>query len=116
MHFPLIGLIYFSSLYSLGFSTPIFGDECKVHIDNRHSEIKDLVTSHQRFNVNNWSHIVLLFIIGLLLSLLILAYCFIKLKIWPSIKQTHTHPTSFSAPRYIINPREQPTPTAVRLE
>jgi len=124
MHSILVELAYLSILFSIGLASPIIGDECKVHIDNRHLELKGLIADQQKFDWNNWSHLILLLILGFLVCLLILAYCFIKLKIWPSIKHTHTSPSIFPRQKspsvvekpYIINLRDLQNATSSRVD
>ena len=103
-------------------SSRIFGDDCKVHIENRYLELKQLIGSQTKFDWNNWSHLSSIFILGLLLCLLLLAYCFIKLKIWPSIKVPQTTlsaskpgvPPSVIDKPYIIHLKDLPHPTTPR--
>ena len=105
-------------------SSPIVGDECKVHIDNRHLELKQLIGSQRKFDWNNWSHLSSIFILASLFCLLRLAYCFIKLKIWPSVKgpratlsaAKQNAPPSIIEKPYIIHLTDPPDPTTPRAE
>lgn len=120
----LFHLIQLLVLFSTGFTGTIFGDECKISVDSRHTELKELLTTHHKFNWNNWSHLILLFNLGLLVCLLLLAYCFIKLKIWPAVKHAHvpsslTHrlgPTQIIEKPYIFTTRDQPSTTTTRTD
>lgn len=117
-------LCYFQTIILLGVSGSIFGTDCKMHVNNRHVELKDLITSSQRFNWHNWSHLILLIILGFLLCFLFLAYCFIKIKIWPVVKHTHTPSALIQHQRnshpvdkpFIIQMRDQLASTAARSE
>lgn len=71
------------------------GDECKVHIDNRHTELKELINNQSQFTWTNWSHLISLLIVVLLSCLLLFAYCYIKVKCWPTLKHAHV---PFSTP------------------
>lgn len=88
-------------------SSPLIGDECKVHIDNRHLELKQLIDNQIKFDWNNWSHLISLLILGFLVLLLVLAYCFIKIKYWPTIKHSH-HTSSFKAQTHQASVIEKP--------
>lgn len=124
MHKLLSYILLVCAMTHFCISSPVIGDECKVHIDNRHLEMKELIGSHTKFNWNNWSHLSSIFILILLIFLLLFAYCFIKLKIWPSIKGPHA--TSSSAPSktspsviekpYIIRLQDIPPTTFPRPE
>jgi hypothetical protein len=70
-------------------ATLIWDHECKVHIENRHNELKNLIGNQSKFDWYNWSNLTSIMILGLLAILIILAYCFIKIKYCPTIKQTH---------------------------
>ena len=118
----LYSLLIFVALPNLCFSS-VFGDECKVHIDNRHTELKEFIGNQTQFTWTNWSHLILLLMLALLVCLLVLAYCYIKIKFWPTIKHNHS-PSSFNQcsapsstldPPYIIQVRDrapQPHPPA----
>lgn len=79
------------------------GSECKVFIDNKHSELKQLIGEQNKFSVNNWSHVSAIIILALLCILVIMGYCYCKAKYWPAIKNIDEKPLhkQYSKP-YII--------------
>ncbi len=94
----------------LPIATSIFDRQWEVHVDNRHNELKSLIANQFRFDWYNWSHLTSILILGFLAILIILAYCFIKLKYCRAIKQTHNfsfnrnqkHQSSIMDKPYII--------------
>lgn len=107
-------------LFTLGFffvspanPNSIFGDDYKVHIDNRHTELKNLIMSHLPFNWNNWLHLSSLISMAFLICLLTLACCILKIKIWPSLTRSLLpHSTPPHDMPYVINLHNLPQTTA----
>lgn len=76
-------------------STSIFGSDqtCKIQIENNQAELKTLLEKQNQFNLNNWSHIAKLIIIGILIVLLSTACCYIQVKFWKLVKATQQNQT-----------------------
>lgn len=88
-------LLYFIriTMHYTCLSGALIGDECKVHIDNRHMELKELIGNQFRFAWTNWSHLISLLMLALLFYLLSFVYCYVKLKCGPTVKHSHSPPS-----------------------
>jgi hypothetical protein len=77
--------------WSIGHSFKIWGPDCPVHIENKHNELKQILKNQNNLSLNNWNHIGLIIILVILGILLVLTYCFIRIRYWPLIKGAHVH-------------------------
>ncbi len=57
-----------------------------MQIDNHQAEIKAMFEKHNQFNLNNWSHISVIIILGLLCILIFIVCCHIHTKYWKVMK------------------------------
>ena len=56
---------------------------CKVHTDNNHAELKDLIKQQDKFNINSWMHTGLMIIIGMLSLFMLIGCCCMSIKLFP---------------------------------
>jgi hypothetical protein len=66
------------------------GQNCKVQIDNHQAEIKQIISNQSNFNYNNWTHVGVMLILGIVGVLLLLAYCYFRVRICLLVKSFHT--------------------------
>ena len=70
----------------------IFGSNqnCNVQIENHQAEVMARLEKQNKFNLNNWSHVAKLVIIGILSIFMIIVFYYIRIQLWKSLKNTYT--------------------------
>jgi hypothetical protein len=72
----------------------IFGQDCRVQVNNNHEELKSIICNQSKLNLSDWSHVTLLITSLCVVISLVLICCFIRLKYWSIIKASHNSVTS----------------------
>lgn len=49
-----------------------------------------MLEKQNKFNLNNWSHVAKLVIIGILSIFMIIVFYYIRIQLWKSLKNTYT--------------------------
>jgi hypothetical protein len=74
------------------FGFKLWGQECQVHIENKHKELIEVLNNQQKLNLNNWNHVGLLIMVITVGLLLAITCCLIRIRYWPLIKVAHNTP------------------------